>query len=163
MAFASASIAPSSTSSTGLPSARRSTTRSTSCRPTSTPGWSTTITGDRIRAAGASARPQCRPFLTRSLWQRRKLWRHDDGRQLYRLNQPTASVRPSLNYYNIRSLGVRRQVPHLHVLELAGGPQVADFAEQYSDVLHRRGRWARLFRSRRIGLRQGCELVRQGG
>jgi hypothetical protein len=72
MAFASASIAPSSTSSTGWPSARRSIGRSTSCRPTSTPGLSTTTSGDRIRAAGASARPRCRPFLTRSLWQRRR-------------------------------------------------------------------------------------------
>src|SRR6202035_305382 len=35
--IASASIAPSSTNSTGSPSARRSTRRSTSCRPTSTP------------------------------------------------------------------------------------------------------------------------------
>ena len=41
MAFASASTAPSLTSSTGSPSARRSTRRSTSCRPTSTPGSST--------------------------------------------------------------------------------------------------------------------------
>ena len=45
---------------------------------TSTPGSSTTTNGDRIRAADASARPRCRPSLTRSLWQRRKLWRRDD-------------------------------------------------------------------------------------
>ena len=78
MAFASASTAPSLTSSTGSPSARRSTRRSTSCRETSTPGSSTTTSGDRIRAAGASARPRCRPSLTRSLRQRRKSWRRDD-------------------------------------------------------------------------------------
>jgi hypothetical protein len=37
------------------------------------------------------------PFLTHSLWQRRNLWHRDDWRLLYRLNQPTWSVRPNLN------------------------------------------------------------------
>ena len=41
------------------------------CRPIWMPGWSTTTSNGRIRAAGASARPRCRPFLTRSLSQRR--------------------------------------------------------------------------------------------
>jgi hypothetical protein len=59
-AFASASIALSWTSFTGSRSARRSITRSTSCRPISTPGWSTTIIGGRIRAAGALARVESR-------------------------------------------------------------------------------------------------------
>jgi transposase InsO family protein len=39
-----------------------------------------TTTGP-IRAAGASARPRCRPFLTRSHWQRKNSWPHDHGRQ----------------------------------------------------------------------------------
>ena len=82
-ASASASIAPCSTSSTAWRSARRSTAPSTSCRPTSTPGWSTTTSSDRIRAAGASARPRCRPCLTHSPWRRRNSWRHDDRRQAH--------------------------------------------------------------------------------
>src|SRR5262249_42177905 len=94
-ASASAFIAPSWTSFIGLRSARRSITRSTSCRPISTPGWSTTIIGGRIRAAGALARPQCRPFLTPSHWQRKNSWRHDHRRQLYRFTQPAPSVRSS--------------------------------------------------------------------
>src|SRR6516162_374280 len=71
--------------------------RSTSCRPISTPGWSTTIIGGRIRAAGALARPQCRSFLTPSHWQRKNSWRHDHRRQLYRFKLPTPSVRSSLS------------------------------------------------------------------
>src|ERR1700758_3810349 len=98
-ASASASTAPSSTSSTGSPSARRSTRRSTSCRPTSTPGSSTTTSGDPIRAAGASAKPRCRPSLTQSHSRRRNSWPLDHRRQLHWLNQPTASVRPTLDYY----------------------------------------------------------------
>ena len=54
------------TSSTGSRSARRSIVRSTSCRPISMPGWSTTTRSDRIKAAGALARPRCRPSLTHS-------------------------------------------------------------------------------------------------
>ena len=38
--------------------------------------------GDPIRAAGASARPRCRPSLTRSPWRRRNSWLLDHGRQL---------------------------------------------------------------------------------
>jgi hypothetical protein len=34
---------------------------------------SSTTSGDRIRAAGASAKPRCRPSLTRCPWRRRKL------------------------------------------------------------------------------------------
>src|SRR5262249_11003492 len=40
----------------------------------------TTSTGP-IRAAGASARRRCRPFLTRYHWQRKNSWRHDHRRQ----------------------------------------------------------------------------------
>jgi transposase InsO family protein len=50
-----------------------------------------------IRAAGASARPRCRPFLTRYHWQRKNSWPHDHARQPYRLTQPTPSVRSSLS------------------------------------------------------------------
>ena len=81
-ASASASIEPSSTNSTGWHSARRSTGRSMSCRPTWMPGSSNTISNGLIRAAGVSARPRCTPFLTRSLWRRRNSWRHNDRRQL---------------------------------------------------------------------------------
>src|ERR1051326_1363311 len=68
---ASAFIARCSTSSTGWRSAKRSIARSRNCRLISMPGWSTTTSNGRTRAAGASARPRCRPFLTRSLSQRR--------------------------------------------------------------------------------------------
>ena len=95
MAFASASIALYWTSSTGWPSARRSTGRSTSCRPISTLGSSNTISDDLTRAAGASARHRCRPFLTRSLWQWRNSWPLDH--RCNGINQPTPSVRSSIN------------------------------------------------------------------
>lgn len=36
--------------------------------------WSTTIIGDRLKAAGALARPRCRLFLTHSPWPRRNSW-----------------------------------------------------------------------------------------
>ena len=62
-ASANASIAASWTRSVGSIAA------SASCRPISMPGWMSTIIGDRIKAAGASVRPQCRPLLTRSLCQ----------------------------------------------------------------------------------------------
>ena len=62
----SAFIAPCSTSSIGSRSARRSITRSMSCRPISMLGWSNTIIVDHIRAVGASARPRCKPSLTQS-------------------------------------------------------------------------------------------------
>jgi hypothetical protein len=96
-ASASASIAPSWTSSTGWRSARRSIARSTSCRPISTLGLPNTMSGDPIRGAGASARRRCRPSLTRSPWQRRNSWRHDHGRQPRRLTQPTPFVRSNIN------------------------------------------------------------------
>ena len=80
----------------GSPSARRSTGRSTSCRPTSMPGLSNTTSNGRIRAAGASARRRCRPSLTRFPWRRRNSWRHDHGQQPQRLKQPTPPVRSSL-------------------------------------------------------------------
>jgi hypothetical protein len=60
---------------------------------------------DRIRAAGASARPRCRPSLTKSHWRRRNSWPPEDRRQLHRLNQPTASVRPILDYYTLARSG----------------------------------------------------------
>src|SRR5215472_4829439 len=85
---ASASIAPCSTSSTGSRSARRFIARSRNCRPTSMPGWSSTIIADRIRAAGASARRRCKPFLTRSPWRRRNSWQLDHDRQTHRFRQP---------------------------------------------------------------------------
>jgi hypothetical protein len=88
-ASASASIAPSWTSSTGWRSARRSTAPSTSYKPTSTPGSLSTMSGVHIRAAGASATPQCRLFLTRYPWQRRKAWLLDHRRQSHWLKQPT--------------------------------------------------------------------------
>src|SRR5215472_3644586 len=87
-ASASASIAPCSTSSTGSPSARRSIGPSTNCRPTSTPGCSSTTIGDRIKAAGASARRRCRPSLTPSPWRRRNSWQLDHDRQTQRFRQP---------------------------------------------------------------------------
>ena len=71
-ASASASTRPCSTSSTGSRSARRSIARSTSCRPTSTPGSANTTRRGPIRAAGASARRRCRPSLTQCRWRRRK-------------------------------------------------------------------------------------------
>jgi hypothetical protein len=54
-----------------------------------------TASGDPIKAAGASARPRCRPSLTQSHWRRRNSWLLDDG-QLHRLKQPTPPVRSSL-------------------------------------------------------------------
>src|SRR5215831_13722778 len=45
---------------------------------------SCTIIGDHIKAAGASARPRCRPFSTHYHWQRKNSWRHDHARQSYR-------------------------------------------------------------------------------
>jgi hypothetical protein len=57
---ASASIALCWTSFIGSRSARRCITRSTSCRPISTPGWSNTTIADRIRAVGASVRVESR-------------------------------------------------------------------------------------------------------
>src|ERR1700741_403437 len=98
-AFASASIVLSWTSSTELRSARRSIWRSRSCRTISTSGSSTTMSSAPIRAAGASVRPRCRPSLTQSHWRRRNSWPLDHRRQLHWLNQPTASVRPTLDYY----------------------------------------------------------------
>src|SRR6516162_1765886 len=74
MASASASIAPSWMSFTGSRSAKRSITRSTSCRPISTPGWSNTTIVDHIRDVGASAKRRCKPFLTQSHWRRRNSW-----------------------------------------------------------------------------------------
>src|SRR6476619_6440644 len=68
MASASASIARCSTSSIGWRSARRSTRRLTSCRPTSMPGSPNTICGVLTRAAGASERLRCRPCLTPYPW-----------------------------------------------------------------------------------------------
>jgi hypothetical protein len=47
-----------------VPFASGSTARSTSCRRTSTPGSKATTRNGRTRAAGASARPLCRPSLT---------------------------------------------------------------------------------------------------
>jgi hypothetical protein len=89
MESASASIARSWISFTGSRSAKRSITRLTSCRPISMPGWSNTIIVDRIRVVGASARPQCKPFLTRSHWQRRSSSSLDHDRQIHRFRQPT--------------------------------------------------------------------------
>src|SRR6516225_11246992 len=83
MESASASIAPSWMSSIGWRSVKRSITPSTSCRPTLMLGSPNTTTTAPIRAAGASARPRCRPFLTRYHWQRRNSWPHDHGRQPY--------------------------------------------------------------------------------
>ena len=84
-------------SSTAWHFAKRSTVLSRSCRPTWTPGSLSTMSGVHIRAAGASARPQCRPSLTRCHWRRRNSWLLDDGRQPHWLEQPTPSVRSSLN------------------------------------------------------------------
>src|SRR6516164_1504283 len=81
MESVSASIAPYWMSSIASRSARRSTAASTSCRLTSMPGWlSTTICG-LIKAAGASARPRCRLFLTHYHWRRRNSWLLDHCRQ----------------------------------------------------------------------------------
>ena len=44
----------------------------TDYKPISMPGWSTTIIGGRIRAAGALARPPYRCFLMLSPYQRRR-------------------------------------------------------------------------------------------
>src|SRR5262249_5116398 len=68
-------------SSTGWRSAKKSIARLTSCRPTLMHGSPNTTSTGLIRAAGALARPRCRPFLTRSLWQRKNSWRHDHRRQ----------------------------------------------------------------------------------
>ena len=83
------------------------------CRPTLTPGSSTTTSSDRIRADGASARLRCRPSLTQSHWRWRNSWPLDHRRQLHWLNQPTASVRPSLDYYisSQRFMGLGRGQP----------------------------------------------------
>src|SRR5215468_2949080 len=84
MESASASTAPSWMSFTGWRSAKRSTARSTSCRPTLMCGSPNTTSTGPIRVAGALARPRCRPFLTRYHWQRKNSWRHDHTRQPYR-------------------------------------------------------------------------------
>ena len=97
MVFASVSIALSWMSSTGWRSAKRSIAPSTSCRPTLMPGLPSTTSIGPIRAAGASVRPRCRPFLTRYHWQRKNSWRHDRRRQPYRSTQPTPSVRSSIS------------------------------------------------------------------
>jgi transposase InsO family protein len=78
-------------------SGRRFTAPSMSCRPISIAGLPSTTSGGRIKAAGASAKPRCRPFLTRFPWLRRNSWRHDDRRQLRETEQPTLSVRPNLS------------------------------------------------------------------
>ena len=52
---------------------------------------------DPIRAAGASARPRCRPFLTRSHWRRRNSWPLDYRRQPSRFKPPTPSVRSGIS------------------------------------------------------------------
>src|SRR4029077_4818932 len=67
-------------------------------------------------AAGASARPRCRPSLTQSHWRRRNSWPLDHRRQLHWLNQPAASVRPSLDYY---SYGKKTVVTDTGTIELA--------------------------------------------
>ena len=54
------------TSSTAWPSASGSTAPSSSCRPTWTRGSGATTRAGPTRAAGASARPRCRPSLTPS-------------------------------------------------------------------------------------------------
>src|SRR5262249_43390174 len=92
MEFASASIAPCWTSSTGSPFVKRFITRSMSCRSISTLGWSNTTIVDRIKAAGASAKPRCRPFLTPSHWRRRNSWPLDHDRQIHRFRQTTSRL-----------------------------------------------------------------------
>src|SRR5215472_1014941 len=84
MESASASIVPSWMSFTGWRSAKGSTARSTSCRPTLMCGSPNTTSTGPITVAGALARPRCRPFLTRYHWQRKNSWRHDHTRQPYR-------------------------------------------------------------------------------
>src|SRR6516225_7743791 len=81
MESVSASIAPYWMSSIASRSARRSTAASTSCRLTSMPGWSSTTICGLIKAAGASARPRCRLFLTHYHWRRRNSWLLDHCRQ----------------------------------------------------------------------------------
>jgi hypothetical protein len=51
----------------------------------------------RIRAAGVSARPRCRPSLTHFPWRRRNSWRHNDRRQSRRLRQPIPPVNQVLS------------------------------------------------------------------
>src|SRR5215472_10698680 len=58
-----------------------------------------TIIDDHIKAAGVSARPQCTPFLTHSLWQRKNSWQPDRIRQFATLSQPAPPVRSSPSYY----------------------------------------------------------------
>src|SRR5215472_6676000 len=47
---------------------------------------------DRIKAAGASAKPRCRPFLTPSHWRRRNSWPLDHDRQIHRFRQTTSRL-----------------------------------------------------------------------
>lgn len=69
---ASASTRPCSTSSTALPSARRSIAASRSSKPTWTRGSPSTTSRGRIRAAGATARPRCRHSWIAPRWQGRR-------------------------------------------------------------------------------------------
>jgi hypothetical protein len=46
-----------------------------------------TMSYARIRAAGVSAKPRCRPSLTRSPWRRRNSWPLDHQRQPHLLKQ----------------------------------------------------------------------------
>ena len=83
------------TSSTGWHSARRSIGRSTSCRPTSTPGSPTTTAAGLTRAGGATARRRYRPSLTPPHSPGRRSCSTDHDRHAHRLAQPTPSVRSS--------------------------------------------------------------------
>src|SRR6516165_3897388 len=134
MESVSAFIAPSWMSSTGWRSARRSIAPSTSCRPTLMPGSPNTTSNAPIKAAGASARPRCRPFLTRCHWRRRNSWRHDHRRQSYRCKPPTPSVRSSISYYTYCRVddfggGLQRDLATLGPFAIAIRRDVPVFAE----------------------------------
>src|SRR5215470_527281 len=121
MESASVSIAPSWMSFTGWRSAKGSTARSTSCRPTLMCGSPNTTSTGPIRVAGALARPRCRPFLTRYHWQRKNSWRHDHTRQPYRPHcQHRLSDQVSANtHQRNRRLGAEHVAHQIDVEDLS--------------------------------------------
>src|SRR5215469_9964467 len=158
MESASASTAPSWMSFTGWRSAKRSTARSTSCRPTLMCGSPNTTSTGPIRVAGALARPRCRPFLTRYHWQRKNSWRHDHTRQPYR---PHCQHRLSDQVSANTEYGLRPDLLAVtHLYEEAGVPKLIVAAKGAPEAI---AELCQLPERDRVELRRGLDEMAQEG
>src|SRR5262249_52889668 len=89
------STRPRSTNFTASPSAKRCIVQSMSCRRTWTCGSENTMSKGRIRDAGASAKPRCRPSWMRCRWRRRKRSRPNGNRHQNLIAHQASPVRSS--------------------------------------------------------------------